>query len=206
VNEAEGGAGTGGPRRITGVWTRIERELQRYAEHWCAARLLGFKHREGWYLLTALAALTGLAAVVSGSGSVPFDWRSGTASLVAVYYVVDSFLVHTSIAFVTHQPVNRLRAILLTIANVFNLAMAFAVLYACERWCFKEAPLSLIDATYFAFVTLTTLGYGDIAPDRAAACGWLAQLTVVVQVMTSVYFLAVVVTTVVSWARRPDRD
>ena len=190
--------------RIRRFWERIEQNLKWYAQHRCAARLLGFKNREGWYVLTALVVLTGLAALVARGGSARFDWWSGASSLVAVYYLVDSVLVHTSIAFVTHRPVHRLRAILLTIVNVLNIAMAFAVLYASERWCFKEAPLSFVDAIYFAFVTLTTLGYGDIAPDRAHACGWIVQLTVVVQVITSVYFLAVVVTTVVSWAHRPD--
>jgi hypothetical protein len=197
-------ADPGGSLRVVRFWARIERYLRWYAQHRCAARLLGFKDREGWYVLTAFVALAGLAALVSRGGGARFDWLSGASSLVALYYVVDSVLVHTSIAFVTHRPVHRLRAILLTIVNVLNIAMAFAVLYASERWCFKDAPLSLVDATYFAFVTLTTLGYGDIAPDRARACGWIAQLTVVVQVITSIYFLAVVVTTVVSWAHRPD--
>jgi ion channel len=191
-------------RRITSVWTRVETGLKSYAARACAARILGFRDREGWYLLAALIVLAGLAALASRNDRPTLVWWTAAASLVGLYYVVDSVLVHTSIAFVTHRPVHRLRAIVLTIVNVVNVATAFAVVYASERWCFKDPPLSWIDATYFAFVTVATLGYGDIAPDRAAGCGWIAQLTVVLQVIVGIYFVAVVVTTVVSWAHRPD--
>ena len=190
--------------RIADVWSGVERWLKWYANRACAARSLGFKDREGWYLLTALVVLAGLAAVAARNGGDTRAWVSMVASVMAVYYVFDSVLVHTSIAFVTHRPVHRLRAIVLTIVNVVNVAMAFAVLYASERWCFKDPPLSWMDATYFAFVTIATLGYGDIAPDRNLGCGWIAQLTVVFQVVIGIYFVAVVVTTVVSWARRPE--
>lgn len=63
-----------------------------------------------------------------------------------------------------------------------------------------DAPLSLGRAVYFSFVTLATLGYGDIVPANDAAAG----LTVVEAVIGQ-FYLAVLVARLVSlYARQAD--
>ena len=119
--------------------------------------------------------------------------------LPAAYYVLDSILVNTSITFVSKQPIHPLRSVLLTLLNVFNVALAYAVAYTAQREAF-ERPLGGIQAIYFSFVTLTTLGYGDIKPD--GPCAWTGQLTVVLELMTGLYLLAGVLAVVVSWAQQ----
>jgi voltage-gated potassium channel Kch len=53
--------------------------------------------------------------------------------------------------------------------------------------------------TYFSFVTLTTLGYGDISPAKP-----MAEVLVVLEAITGMFYLAIIVASLVG-ARR-DRD
>jgi hypothetical protein len=140
--------------------------------------------------------LIGVTATAA-SGRVPGSW-SPLMALPAIVYIIDSILVNTTITFLAQQPIHRLRSVLLTLFNVFNVAMAFAVLYAVQPRSFGR-PLSFIQVVYFSFVSMTTLGYGDIKPDGVGA--WMGQLTVVIQLITSVYFFAGVLAVVVSWAQ-----
>ncbi|GAL35848.1 potassium channel protein [Vibrio maritimus] len=50
--------------------------------------------------------------------------------------------------------------------------------------------------TYFSFVTLTTLGYGDVSPNSP-----LAEVAVYLEAITGVFYMAVVVSTLVSAKR-----
>ena len=52
---------------------------------------------------------------------------------------------------------------------------------------------------YFSFVTLTTLGYGDISPKLP-----LAQVVVYLEAMTGIFYMAIVVASLVS--ARPMRS
>ncbi len=53
--------------------------------------------------------------------------------------------------------------------------------------------------TYFSFVTLTTLGYGDISPARP-----LAQMLVVFEAITGMFYLAVVVASLIGTLKRKN--
>lgn len=96
---------------------------------------------------------------------------------------------------------HHLRSVLLTLLNVLNVGLAYAVVYAAEREAFAT-PLNAVQSVYFSFATLTTLGYGDIKPD--GPCAWAGQLTVVLELVTGLYFLAGVLSVVVSWVQRED--
>lgn len=56
------------------------------------------------------------------------------------------------------------------------------------------------DLTYFSFVTLTTLGYGDISPISP-----LAKVLVVLEAMAGMFFLAIVVASLVGAMRNDSR-
>lgn len=200
-------SGTDPPRedrdraRIRAFWARVEKILLTYAQGFSAVRTLHLLNREGFYLVGATAVLIS-QAIFAGWPCIPLPW-SYLLVLPAAYYVVDSVLVNTSITFISQQPIHHLRSVLLTLLNVFNVALAYAVAYAAQREAFAQ-PLNGIQSIYFSFVTLTTLGYGDIKPD--GPCPWMGQLTVVLELITGLYLLAGVLTVVVSWAqRRPQR-
>ena len=53
--------------------------------------------------------------------------------------------------------------------------------------------------TYFSFVTLTTLGYGDISPARP-----IAEVIVVLEAVTGMFYLAVIVASLIGAMRNRD--
>ena len=58
------------------------------------------------------------------------------------------------------------------------------------------AELDPFTYTYFSYVTMTTLGYGDISPVTP-----LARVLVIIEAMTGMFYLAVIVASLVGGMR-----
>lgn len=85
----------------------------------------------------------------------------------------------------------------LTFATVFELLQA----QAPGSLHFPRGIPEWTDYLYFSFVTLTTLGYGDIVPVTPRA-----QSLVILEAATGVLYVAVLVAWLVSALRGPGRD
>ena len=72
---------------------------------------------------------------------------------------------------------------------------------ALEGLVFENWRHAFSDTAYFSFVTLTTLGYGDILP-RDPLARFLAYL----EAVTGVFYLAIVVASLVSIAIQESRS
>ncbi|MBT8054181.1 MAG: potassium channel family protein [Gammaproteobacteria bacterium] len=55
------------------------------------------------------------------------------------------------------------------------------------------------NTTYFSFVTLTTLGYGDISPATP-----LAEVLVILEAVTGIFYLAIIVASLMGSLRDQD--
>jgi len=150
--------------RIRSFWQRIERCLRSYSRH-SLVRTLGLTNREGLYLFLATWILAGLVFLVSSPAIS--NWWAYVAATLAGCYIVDAVLVNTTTTFITQRPIHRLRSVLLTLHNLFNVGIAYAVLYAGQGVAF-QSQLTAVQAIYFSLVTLTTVGYGDIHPGTNA--------------------------------------
>lgn len=98
------------------------------------------------------------------------------------------------------------RVILNALSVYLLIGLAFGAIYSLlglgseplgVDFGFAEGDPDLISfaTTYFSFVTLTTLGYGDIAPDNARIAS-----VAIVQVLTGQFYLAVIVARLVGLA------
>jgi len=113
--------------------------------------------------------------------------------VIAPASVIDSLLVNTSIAFSSFEeakPKSVLRSVLFALASFWNMAVAFAVLYVLV-----DTPTSFLKALYFSMLTMMTIGGKDIA-----TLGWPASALVMLQLVFGLYFLAVILTALVTWA------
>ena len=92
------------------------------------------------------------------------------------------------------------RSLVLVIVNFTEITLFFATLYTyLDRYlramgiaAFNHHPLSGVQAVYFAFVTATTVGYGDVHPIHP-----LLMKVVVAQIGISLFFVVIFFSTVV---------
>ena len=127
------------------------------------------------------------------------SWASiGWKAIIILFTVgllADILLINTAIAFVARSPTDPLRAVILTIFAVSQVVVAFAVLYRAMTESFNRC-LDFFLSLYFSFVTITTLGYGDVHPKPEA---WGAQLLVIFELVVGLYFLTVIIAIVTTW-------
>ena len=167
----------------------------------------------GKLLLTAmlLIAVTELQRSTFGIGltlalaAIVADWLDAflQQSTVAVYGIALRALLFLYVACVTLHTVLRQRAVTLdTIAGAacvylfvgFMWAMLFALLdhiepgslHFPEAWMQGSAAGGTARYVYFSFVTLTTLGYGDIVPRTVDASGLVVAEAVIGQLYLTV--------------------
>ena len=95
-----------------------------------------------------------------------------------------------------------------SIALYFMLGLFFSVLYSILLQFSPEAlkgignspPIHLLSKTnYFSFVTLTTLGYGDITPATP-----MARTLVILESVIGMFYLAMIVASLVGAMRNKD--
>ena len=117
--------------------------------------------------------------------------------------MVDILAYHTAGLFTTRWPAHPMRIVVLSFAALVSLAMCFAILFTIQRHAFKDS-ISAYQATYFSFVTIATVGFGDISPklDGSLASNWL-QFSIVWEIVIGLYFLTVLVAGVVAWVGSP---
>lgn len=186
----------GNPNRL---WLPVNRFLLRYQTRYSPARWKNswwhlFEKREGLYSTVRFVVLVVLLSAPKTNVSNLF------IGLVAIGIVADIVLIHTSIVFLTRNPLNALRSVMLTVFSFVQLVLAFGVFYTLMKDCF-EPVLGTWSAVYFSFVTVTTLGFGDIVPSDH---GWIAQVTIVAELLTGLFFLVVLLAAFVNWIAPSD--
>ncbi len=111
---------------------------------------------------------------------------------LSAYRVIEilSILVelHTQVGYLTSAPI---RAVANTLWHYGEIAVAFGVLHlanleVCDEEYNGGFP-AVIDAIYFSFVTIATVGYGDISPK--GTCGKLLVVSEVVVGMVLLVFV-----------------
>jgi hypothetical protein len=180
-------------------WLKIEVLLKNYEKTYTAERWFGSwggltRGREGYFAFLRFVFLIGL--YVTSFYLPSAGWGTIPMAIIAAYFVIDMFMLPTSIAFGSIPAMRPLRALVLVFINYLSISVAYAVLYVTLcRSSFNFAP-DLIDLAYFSLTTMTTLGVGDIVPARHAIS---VKLLVISEVLTGLYYLAVLVGMIISW-------
>lgn len=159
-----------------------------------------FKGRAGRYLAARFAVMVLLltaAWLVPKSPGLRIVMAVPLTAAVLLL-LADILVSNTSLAFVSRFPAYHLRTAILTAFAFVQIAIAFAAFHLL----FSEfnRDLNPISATYFSFVTITTLGYGDIQLVESA---WLGQIIVMCELVVGVFFLSTLFAVVANWSNAP---
>lgn len=169
--------------------------------------LLSLKSRHVWVrrLIILIALMAVMAIIRSATGHHHLDYFY--LLLMLAFLVAAAWLVAGHVLLTGSIDLNKLVG---AVALYLILGMIWSVLYTIVLGIFPDAfrgiePGPWYDnlpvTTYFSFVTLTTLGYGDIVPVRP-----MAEILVVLEAVTGMFYLAVIVASLVGALRTPNTD
>jgi Ion channel len=176
-------------------WLRIEARILRY-ELFSLGFIAGPLARYKALLMILLRLLLAAAAlVISGYG---LAWRIASCAL-AILVVFDVLINATAVAFISRFPTHVLRSIFMLFISLALTVAAFGALYSSTRFAFNTGSrLARFDAVYFSFVTMTTVGYGDIFPTSH-----LSRVIVMCELITGLYFFSTLLVTFATWIGSP---
>jgi hypothetical protein len=178
-------------------WLRREQDVLKYELVYSPLSWFGcwkglFEGRTGWYVLARFGVLI-VSLLVARSSC----WFRFIPFIIAIIAIADILLANTSAAFFAWKPTHPLRSIILATFSFAQLVIAFSIFYAILASNFNP-PLDTFDAVYFSFVTITTLGYGDILPKTL-----LPQFVVILELVAGLYFIVVIIGIISTWPKKP---
>jgi hypothetical protein len=178
---------------------------------------------QGATLLAALAASAssprlfriGVAVVIVSLVAAAIGLFAGEEKLTGSLFLLNLLLVAGAPVVIIHALVRRrvvdIRTVLGAVCVYILLGMLWSFAYAAigtiqsEPFFLEQKSATVADYLYFSFVTLTTVGYGDLT-----AAGGLGRALAVLEALIGQLYLVTVIALLVSnlvpRRRGPDRD
>ena len=169
--------------------------------------LFSLKAQRNWtrYLVVVVGLMVLMAVIRGATGTQQFEYLF--LALMLVFLLSASWMVAGQVLLTGSVDRNTMAGAL---ALYLMLGMIWAVLYAIALEVWPDAisgieagpwQESLAETVYFSFVTLTTLGYGDITPARP-----LTEILVVLEAVIGMFYIAVIVASLVGSFRFREKD
>lgn len=164
--------------------------------------LLSLRSRSHW--TRGLLAITGLMLIMSVTGDTTglYHFDMIYLGLLLAFLLSSAWLVAGHVLLTGSVDLNKMVG---AVALYMILGLIWSVMYTVvlEVWpdAFRGIEAgqwyeNLPSTTYFSFVTLTTLGFGDISPVRP-----MAEVLVILEAITGMFYLAIIVASMVGAAR-----
>jgi len=155
--------------------------------------------------LTGLITLIGMTLlVVVTKGTVSHQYfEFAYLFLLLIFFLSAAWLVGSEVLLTGSVDINKIVG---SVALYLLLALIWSILYTLLLEVSPEAMKGVeagqwVDnmsiMTYFSFVTLTTLGYGDISPVTP-----VSQVLVVLEAVTGMFYIAIIVASLIGAALR----
>ena len=165
--------------------------------------LRSLSNNRGWLIrLTSIIGITLMVVVVKGAVNVHY-FEYVYLSLLLVFFMSSAWLVGHEVLLTGSVDINKIVG---SVALYFLLGLIWAIFYTLLLEASPEAmkgvesgtwQYNMYIMTYFSFVTLATLGYGDISPLTP-----VAQILVILEAVTGMFYMAVVVASLIGGLKR----
>lgn len=164
--------------------------------------LMSLRSRSQW--TRGLLAITGLMLVMSVSGDATglYHFDMIYLGLLLAFLLGSAWLVAGHVLLTGSIDLNKMVG---AVALYMILGLIWSVLYTIVLEVWPDSFRGIVagqwyenlpSTTYFSFVTLTTLGYGDISPVRP-----MAEVLVILEAIAGMFYLAIIVASMVGAAR-----
>jgi Ion channel len=157
-------------------------------------------HKSHWVLIAVCVALAPLVLVINSASIVGLTYLLPVALLVTATLPItlNRILHHRQ---VTSEPVLGALCAYVLIGLLFAFVF-LAVADLRDTFFAQPGPHGQSEYVYFSFVTLTTLGFGDLSP----AVGLPQALTVCDALLGNVFLVTLVARLVTLWVRQKEVD
>jgi len=154
--------------------------------------------------LTRLIVLIGVTLfVVVAKGATDYHYfEFAYLSLLLIFFSAAAWLVGSEVLLTGSVDINKIVgsvALYLLLALIWSIFYTMLLEFSPEAMNGVEAGQWIDNMpimTYFSFVTLTTLGYGDISPATP-----MAQVLVILEAVTGMFYLAIIVASLIGSMR-----
>jgi len=180
------------------TWLNIEAKILMY-EHFTIKLFKRYLFKRYFPTSAPLHNITIILLLIISFGLVKLNTIGIIAGcIVSLVVIFDILLCRTSVAFFSRFPTHPLRTILITFVTFSYQVIGYAVFFVALESHFSRKIEGILDAIYFSFVTITTLGYGEIKPTTP----W-GKLIIIFELLTGLYFLVIVISIITSWVNEP---
>ena len=165
--------------------------------------LRSLRNDRGWLIrLTSIIGITLIVVVFKSTLNV-YYFEFVYLSLLLVFFMSSAWLVGREVLLTGSVDINKIVG---SVALYFLLGLIWAIFYTLLLEVSPQAmkgmeagpwPDNIFTMTYFSFVTLATLGYGDISPLTP-----VAQILVILEAVTGMFYMAVVVASLIGGLMR----
>jgi hypothetical protein len=168
--------------------------------------LLSLRTSRQWLKWFILIIGCMLAMVVVREFSSHSAWEYAYLALLLVFLLLAAWLVASNVLFTGTVDFNKVVgsiALYLMLGLIFSIFYTILLEFSPEAIKGFEAQAwydNMPAMTYFSFVTLTTLGYGDMSP-----ANYISEVIVILEAVTGMFYLAIIVASLISAMRVKPR-
>jgi hypothetical protein len=190
-------------------WLERESQLYNYRTKWSQLAMLKkiFRKREVeaglflFYSTIILCIAIETLNLLRMSQSVLAYFLIGILVLVISWRFIDIYFTNISIAFTSRFPSNPIRSVLYSFVGYVQIALCYAFGYVVLGSSQFDNNVNPMDAIFFSFATIATVGYGDLKPATVGA-----KILVVSELVLGLFFVAIIIAQVASWAMLSKRE
>jgi hypothetical protein len=177
----------------------VMRCIQNFINQYCCKERPTKLPQAGFYLVISFLVILGALFLESELFKSQILLLKLAFGILTIWRFADIFFSGTSITFTSRSPANPLRSVIFSLVAFVQIVLCYAYFY-CILYtvgaigAVKEHVFSVMEAVYFSFGTIATVGYGFLEPKN-----WFGQVIIASELVCGLYFVVIILAQVATW-------